>query len=220
MAKGNRMLAARVRAHTVLCPFWSSMAGIGLLLAGVSAHAAIPTSERQVLLNIYAYTDGSGWDSQYQAGWNGPPGTECNWYGITCDATGSTVTGINLAGVGMFGTLPSLATLTNLETFNIQQTATSGIGAINSLYGPIPPLAGLTHLRMFLASNTYFNGGVPSLAGLSNLTDFEVVNCGLDGTIPSLAGLTQLVRFDVHNNQLGGGIPALSGLSNLAYFDV
>ncbi|MBS0569710.1 MAG: hypothetical protein JSS28_03820, partial [Proteobacteria bacterium] len=72
----------------------SLLASIGLLCSGMAAvHAAIPASERQVLLNLYAYTDGIDWDPQYQGGWNGPAGTECTWYGITCDAQGATVIG-------------------------------------------------------------------------------------------------------------------------------
>jgi hypothetical protein len=187
------------------------------------AQAAIPSTERAVLLNLYGYTDGIHWDPQYQGGWNGPPGTECAWYGITCDATDSTVIGINLAGVGMNGALPALTALTNLQTFDIEQTASEGIGAYNSLYGPIPPLSGLTHLQTFIANNTYFDGSIPSLAGLAELKDFEVYTYGfssLGGSIPSLSGLTNLARFDVHGDGLTGPIPSLTGLYNLAYFRV
>ncbi|MBS0570471.1 MAG: Ig-like domain repeat protein, partial [Proteobacteria bacterium] len=93
-------------------------------------------------------------------------------------------------------------------------------GGYNSLYGPIPPLTGLTHLRTFIANNTYFSGSIPSLSGLANLSDFEVYNCNeLGGPIPDLNGLISLVRFDVHNDQLVGSIPVLSGLANLEFFD-
>ena len=187
------------------------------------AHATIPSSERAVLLNLYAYTDGIHWDPQYQGGWNGPPGTECAWYGITCDAAGSKVIGINLAGVGMYGALPSLSALSNLQTFDIHQTATGGIGAYNVLYGPIPPLNALTHLQTFIANNTFFDGSIPSLAGLAALKDFEVYTNGfstLGGAIPSLSGLTNLARFDVHGDGLTGPIPSLTGLYKLGYFRV
>jgi hypothetical protein len=199
--------------------FWVALICVGTQ----DAQAAIPSSERAVLLNLYAYTYGVGWDQQYQRGWNGPPGTECTWYGITCDAAGSTVIGINLAGVGMNGTLPSLSDLTNLQTFDIHQTATGGIGAYNSLYGPIPPLSGLRHLRTFIANNTFFDGSIPSLAGLTELTDFEVYTNGLNslsGSIPSLSGLSNLTRFDVYGDGLTGSVPLLTGLHRLAYFRV
>ncbi len=182
------------------------------------AHAAIPASERAVLENLYAYTNGPGW--AHQDGWNGAPGTECNWYGTTCNAAGTTVTGIDLSGNGLYGPLPPLAGLTNLETFDIHQTATGGIGAYNSLFGPIPPLNGLKHLKLFDANNTFFNGGIPSLTGLSHLQLFGCVRCGLTGPIPSLSGLTSLQTFDVSYNQLSGSIPSLAGLSQLRYFRV
>lgn len=209
------------RCLSILCTWvwWAVLACSGL----GNAYAAIPSSERAVLLNLYAYTDGAGWDPQYQGGWNGPPGTECTWYGITCDAAGSTVIAINLAGVGMYGPLPSLSALTNLQTFDIHQTATGGIGAYNSLYGPIPPLSGLTHLQTFIANNTFFDGSIPSLAGLAELKDFEVYTNGfsyLSGAVPSLGGLTNLVRFDVHGDGLTGPIPSLTGLYKLGYFRV
>lgn len=222
-AKSIRFVAMRPLGKTASKWFSASIVGIALLL-GTAAHAAIPTSERQVLLNIYAYTDGIDWDPQYQSGWNNAAqGTECSWYGITCDASGSTVTDINLAGVGMYGMLPSLSALTNLQSFDITQTANSGIGAYNSLFGPMPSLTGLSHLQTFKANNTYFSGSIPSLTGLVDLTDFEVFNSGfssLGGPIPPLSGLTNLVRFDVHGNGLMGSIPPLAGLYKLAYFRV
>lgn len=189
-----------------------------LLLGPGIVHAAIPASERTVLQNLYAYTDGTEWANQ--DGWNGPPGTECNWYGITCDTAGATVTGIDLSGNGLYGSLPPLAGLTNLETFDIHQTAMSGIGPYNFLYGSIPPLNGLKNLTSFVVNNTFFSGSIPSLSGLIQLEHFECPRCGLTGPIPSLQGLTNLQYFDVSYNQLSGSIPSLAGLSQLRYFRV
>src|SRR5439155_9126219 len=42
----------------------------------------IPTTEREALLALYAATDGDRWKDH--EGWLGPPGTECNWYGVAC----------------------------------------------------------------------------------------------------------------------------------------
>lgn len=191
---------------------------LALLASAGMARAAIPAAERAVLQNLYAYTDGVDWDQK--TNWNGPPGTECSWFGITCDASGTTVTAIDLAGNNLYGSLPSLSVLTNLESFDIHQTATGGIGGYNSLLGPIPPLSGLTKLRVFIANDTFFSGSIPPLTGLTSLQHFECTGCGLSGNIPSLSGLTNLEYFDVSGNQLTGSIPALAGLSQLAYFDV
>lgn len=42
----------------------------------------IPESERRVLNAIYEQTGGDQWTQR--AGWGGPRGTECDWYGVTC----------------------------------------------------------------------------------------------------------------------------------------
>ena len=65
------------------------------LAAAPAANGAIPTAERQVLLNLYASTNGAGWSER--TGWNGAAGGECGWFGITCDNTQSHVIDIELA---------------------------------------------------------------------------------------------------------------------------
>jgi len=63
-----------------------------LLLIGwvTTAQAVIPASERQVLIDLYNSTNGANWTNN--TGWLGAVGTECSWYGITCDSTQSHVT--------------------------------------------------------------------------------------------------------------------------------
>lgn len=46
-----------------------------LFLASGAARAAIPASERQALLDLYASTNGAGWTTK--TNWNGAAGTEC-----------------------------------------------------------------------------------------------------------------------------------------------
>lgn len=186
----------------------------------VAAQAAIPSSERAVLENIYAQTNGSGWD--HHRSWNGPPGTECSWPDVTCDTEGTTVIGLDLSDKGLYGILPPLAGLTNLESFDIHQTASGGIGPYNELYGPIPALKSLKKLKTFIATNTFFSGDLPSLAGMSNLEHFQCTGCALNGRIGSLRGLTHLKYFAVSGlplaGNLSGSIPSLAGLSQLQYF--
>lgn len=208
-------MGQHIREYLTLC------AGVGALLFGVAAHAAIPASERATLVNLYAYTDGGHWDPDHRTGWNGPPGTECNWYGITCDGSGSTVTAMDLSGAGLYGRLPDLSALKNVESLDFHQTATSGIGAVNEIFGPLPELSALTKLRVFYANNMYaLEGDIPALTELTNLVEFKVFNCQLSGSIPPLSGLTHLTTFDVHNNRMAGEIPALTGLTSLVNFTV
>src|SRR5664279_5136282 len=81
-------------------------------------HAAIPTAERNVLLDLYTRTNGTSWlDS---SGWNGPPGTECrNWHGITCDSTSSHITEISLNSNFLTGELPNLNGLSGIQFIDV-----------------------------------------------------------------------------------------------------
>lgn len=88
----------------------SAVAIIGaafLTLVSSCAFAVIPAAERTVLTNLYASTDGPTWANS--TGWNGPIGTECSWYGISCDAQQSHVIGIDFLGNTLIGTLPPLS---------------------------------------------------------------------------------------------------------------
>ena len=52
-------------------------------LAASVAEAAIPAAERQVLIAIYNGTNGGTWTNS--TNWNSGGGTECTWFGVTCD---------------------------------------------------------------------------------------------------------------------------------------
>ena len=197
--------------------------GAALLLCGmVTAHAAIPSSQRAVLENIYAQTSGVHWFNQQ--GWGGAPGTECSWSGVTCNAAGTRVTGLDLSDKGLYGVLPALDGLPDLESFVVRQVASGGIGPYNWLFGNIPPLRGLKKLNTFILHNTYVSGDVPSLADMPALEHFECSSCALNGHIGSLHGDTHLKYFEVTGNALSGNLdgslPSLAGLSQLEYFRV
>jgi hypothetical protein len=197
-----------------------------------TANATIPLSERVVLVNIYSSTNGAGWISS--AGWNGTLGTECSWYGITCDAAQGHVTAIKLNANKLVGTLPSLGGLTFLQDFEVysnQLTGSiptlSGLTALqqfvvsgNRLSGAIPSLGGLTALQSFWADSNLLSGSIPALSGLTALQKFYVFSNQLTGSIPSLTGLTALSNLALEGNQLTGAIPPLDGLTSLWYFDV
>jgi hypothetical protein len=183
------------------------MVSILLALGTAAVQAAIPASERAVLLNLYASTNGATWTTSNN--WNGVAGTECNWYGVTCGL--DTVTGIALSSNNLTGSLPSdLNSLTNLHDF---------VASTNHLTGSIPALAGLTNLANFFVGGNQLTGSIPTLAGLTNLSSFHVEVNQLTGSIPALTGLTNLSDFLVGGNQLTGTIPALAGLTKLRYFD-
>jgi len=177
-------------------------------LFGVAAQAAIPQSERDVLIALYNSTGGGSWTTN--TGWNGAAGTECSWQGVSCDGTSSHVIGITLSNNNLTGTIPALSGLANLALFDAQ---------FNHLGGTIPVLTGLSNLNYFDVRYNKLTGSIPSLSGLAVLFHFYVDYNQLTGTIPSLASLTNLETFSASSNQLTGTIPSLAGLLNLSIFD-
>ena len=67
------------------------------------AHAAIPAIESAALIALYDSTDGDNWSNN--TGWNGAPGTECSWFGVTC--AGDSVTMLSLHGNQLTGHIPA-----------------------------------------------------------------------------------------------------------------
>ena len=187
------------------CCFRLLAAGLFLCLGWAStAQAIIPASERAVLTDLYASTNGASWTTN--TNWNGAVGTECSWAGITCDATESQVIAIWLEFNKLTGTLPSLSGLTALQAFVVRN---------NQLTGSIPSLSELTALQLFNVSSNQLTGSIPSLSGLTALQQFVAYSNQLTGSIPSLSGLTSLQYFYVYNNQLTGSIPPISDLAAL-----
>lgn len=165
---GNRARRFSFLVKRLLC---QSILLVLLFLGFTStAQAAIPASERQVLLDFYASIKVAGWGTSQLInidGWNDIEGTECTWPGIVCDGSMSHITGIFFGNSGLVGTLPSLSGLTNLADFVVSD---------NQLTGNIPQLNGLTSLVNFVASGNQLTGNIPTLSGLINLSIFYAYN--------------------------------------------
>jgi hypothetical protein len=213
---------------------WLCLLPFAALWMAGAAHAAIPASERQALLNLYNDAGGSGWI--HNGGWidgsgnTGAAGTECGdssgtppWYGVTCDSSNSHVVVIYLPQNGLVGTLPDLSALTYLQSLILSSNnnCTNTASTSCALGGTIPATLGsMTNLVGFSIEGDAFTGSIPALGNLSQLQGFDVSENSLSGSIPSLSGLISLQGFNVANNELTGSIPSLSGLSNLLMFDV
>jgi len=191
----------------------SKLLALGLALSfAAAAVAAIPSSERSVLLAIYASAGGPGWTDR--TNWNGPSGSECTWYGITCDPAGDHVQYIVLQTNNLVGTLPPLSPLTNLVSFLVNNDPALP-GSANRLTGPLPSLSGLTKLQDFSADDNQFTGQLPTFAGLPSLSFFGVRSNRLTGPIPSLTESRNLHYLGVEDNQLTGSIPSLAGVRGM-----
>ena len=213
---------------------WSRRFGIVLcalfaLLVWLPAAAAIPSSERAVLVDLYNQTNGAGWTKN--TGWNGPVGTECSWYGVTCDDAQTHVIAVGLddgdLGNHLVGTLPSIAALTKLQSFHVNGPRSScGTGRDRDseyqghLTGTLPDLSGLQDLEYFAAQNNHFTGTIPVLAGLTKLTRFYVGINDLTGEIPRFEGLSKLTFFYACRNQLTGTIPDFGSTPKMQEFRI
>ena len=203
------------------------------LAIAASANAAIPTSQRDALVAIYNAAGGANWKDR--TGWLGAPGTECDWFGVGCDETESTVTNLGLGDNNLRGTLsPEIAKLPKLRDLQLYYNALGGplpdeIGQLadiqdiyldaNQFSGSLPSqLGALKKLELLGLSANQFTGPIPpALADMSAMRELNLAANSLSGPIPAdLARLTNLEVLNLGQNQLNGPIPVeLGTLSKL-----
>jgi Leucine-rich repeat (LRR) protein len=175
-----------------------------VLISMGTVDAQVPSSERNALIALYTDTNGSGWTNN--SGWLGWAGTECDWYGVSCDAGEDHVVTLALINNGLSGTIPSeiedLASLTRLRLSSNQLT-----GSIPSELENIPPLK-----ELWLSDNQLSGSIPPELGNLSSLEELILSNNGLTGSIPpQLGNLSNLEYLVLGFNQLSGTIPPQLG---------
>jgi hypothetical protein len=194
----------RTMKHTLLPRLLAALA----LLAAASAQAAIPPSQRQYLMDFYFATGGPNWTDH--TGWGGPPGSECNWFGVDCDAGETTVTELDLNGnhlVSPVGVpVPDWSALPDLESLTVYN---------NQLAGPAPAIAGLAQLRFINIANNQFTGALPAPAGLQHLERYYALNNQFSGSLPPFDNLPALQIVGLRQNQFTGSIPSLAGAPSL-----
>ena len=201
--------------------------------AGV-AQADIPASQRQVLIDLYNSTNGAGWSQRTNWRNTGDTdfnsvGSECSWYGVTCNGTGDSVTGLDLSSNSLSGPIPaSIKDLPDLEILCFQSNQLSGsippeIGDLsniqrldlseNQLTGPIPVSLATPFLLQYLyLDDNQLNGSIPVELGNMNLKFLYLENNQLSGNIPAeLGGIYYLQNLNLHDNRLSGNIPAELG---------
>jgi hypothetical protein len=82
--------------------------------------------EREALIALYRsangdhWTDNSGWkEAPLHADGFAMPGTECNWFGVTCDGSNTKIIGLNLNKNNLNGFISGVSGLTDLEVFDL-----------------------------------------------------------------------------------------------------
>jgi Leucine-rich repeat (LRR) protein len=199
----------------------------GGLLLGVAgeAAAAIPASERAALIALYDSTNGAGWKDR--SNWRNatdtdfaPPGTECTWYGVTCDGSEGHVSALYFYVNALSGPIPSeIGSLPALSSLSL-----SG----NRLTGSIPPEIGnLAGLQSLLLDLNMLSGSIPPEIGkLTALRALSLHSNELTGPIPpQLGSLPDLRTLYLEANRLSGSIPPELGnlfrtLTNPEFLDL
>ncbi len=197
-----------LKSNTTLAAALLALAALGQTQ---QAAAGIPAGERQALVALYDATDGANWGNH--SNWNGPGGTECTWYGVTCDAGGTTVQMLDLSWNDLSGSIPpEVGNLTGLAWLDL---------SFNQLLGSIPAeLANLKSLDYLDLSFDQLSGPIPTeLGNLARLTRLDLSHNQLTGPIAAeVASLYSLQYLDLSQNQLTGPIPLeLAGLRNLRH---
>lgn len=186
------------------CGTLALLALVGLMGIAVAHAAGVPAGERQVLLELYDATGGASWEDN--TGWLGAMGTECSWYGVTCNSAGDRVAEIELKDNNLSGELPDLSPLVALEALDIRK---------NSLTGSVPALP--TSIVKFSAGGNQIST-ISDLSALVSLETLWISSNDLTGPLPALP--PSIVSLTASYNQFIGNIPDLSGFSALESFDV
>ncbi|MBI4914594.1 MAG: fibronectin type III domain-containing protein, partial [Acidobacteria bacterium] len=206
---------------------------------------SVSAGERAALIALYTSTNGGAWTNR--TNWRNAEdtdfnavGTECTWFGVTCNTEGTQVTQLNNNANALAGPIPpamsSLVHLTHLELHSNQLAgeippelgSLSGLAYLdlhsNQLTGVIPTAVGdLVALWYLDLSATQLGGTIPpALGNLTGLFRLYLDSNQLEGTIPlELCSLTNLGVLALSSNQLSGAIPPqLGGLANLFYLDL
>ena len=174
---------------------------------GVEGTADSPTTDRDVLEELYHATGGSRWSRNTNWLSARPIG---DWYGVTTNAGGRVVR-LDLPDNGLAGRIPeSLGKLKRLESLDLGR---------NALSGRVPEsLAGLTRLKRLHLNYNQLTGAIP--AALGDLRDLESLNLQWNEfRAPIPATLGRLSKLEVLNLEFAlvtGRIPpSLGNLTRL-----
>ncbi len=192
-----------------------ALAALLLCTLAVPARAAIPAAERTALTNFFKATGGTKWADH--EGWGGKAGTECSWFGVTCNTAQTAVLGLSLDDNGLKGTLPAAALLKlpGLQTLELEG---------NSLSGALPKdLGRMANLRSLRLGLNLFSGVLPKeLGNLARLESLSLPFNKLSGGLPpELGRLASLRLLDLSQNAITGAIPPqLGDLRSLMFLDL
>ena len=180
-----------------------------------------PEQERDVLLHIYASTNGQEWYER--RGWSNSTngGSHCFWYGITCHGNTTYIKTIVLAYNNLTGSLPS-----NIwKIRNLFSLCTPGNPNLRGRLGNFL-FANMSNLLSVVFNAASITGNIPEeIAKMKNLQNFLgcVMNGdGFTGHLPQdIGNMTELRVLCLGGNTLTGQLPkSISTLKKLLYLDL
>lgn len=195
---------------------------IFLFMSSTAVYSDIPQNERDALIALYNNTNGDNWTNN--SGWKTPPlhtdgfampGTEKDWYGVTCDGGNTMVVRILLNENGLIGEIPAqLGNLSNLVTLSLRHNQIGKNQEDEPIPSKIPPeLGNLSKLQGLYLHRNFLNGSIPKeLGNLSELKELYLYENELTGDIPEeLGSLLELRKLHLYKNKLTGDIPKVLG---------
>ena len=212
---------------------------IAALALSVSAAALadleITEDQRASLIDLYNATDGDNWDNNEH--WLEAHGTECDWFGVNCYASGDKVhLDLFLGANGLSGSLPeSLGDLPGLTNLLVSGNELGGDLVMSE--GQFPDLVTVDirdnlfeslaidtfaapMLSIFLASNNLLTGTFPGFLLPESVQDqdrFNIVDLShnmLSGDLPEQLADLSLSRLMLADNQFTGSVsPAIAAIS-------
>ncbi len=177
-------------------------------IGGTPVITVVSQAECDALIALYASTDGPNWNDN--TGWTTPT-DPCDWYGITCDATG--VTNVGLYSNKLSGPIPAaIGGLTNLTHLSLTNNKVSSIPA---------EIGNLTNLLQLNINMNWGIAPIPAEIGsLTNLTRLDASHDGLSSIPVEIGQLTSLTLLLLSSNQLTAIPVEIGNLTNLTYLQL
>ncbi|KAI3689113.1 hypothetical protein L2E82_47062 [Cichorium intybus] len=162
-----------------------------LLLIGFIS--VVSSDELESLLNLKTALGES--NTKVFDSWR-PDNSVCNFTGITCDDSGSSVKEIDLSNQNLTGSIPfdSICQLQSLEKLSF---------GFNRLHGSVTEdLNKCSRLTYLDLGNNIFSGPIPDISSMNGLLYLYVNSSGFSGTFPwsSLENMTSLIVLSVGDN--------------------
>ncbi|MBF0452348.1 MAG: hypothetical protein HQK75_16720, partial [Candidatus Magnetomorum sp.] len=154
----------------------------------------IPESERQALVDFYNSTDGENW--QYNTNWLGDRGTECSWWGITCNDDATHVIQMEMRRYNMGNFLGG-----NIkESFvNLQHLAILDL-RVNKIYSLPDNFGNLSELTTLIIKNNNLSFLPDSFGNLPKLNNLDLRFNQLNILPESFENLTNLTNLQLEGN--------------------